>query len=128
MDLPDKLTFKRNEVIKLAKLEGKVIDFWQKEFQAFSPMVNHSGEQFYTREALELILKIKQWLIVEKINKLKIKEKLKAEKNNFTPQQQVVNNDGDFEEKIQDSYREKLKIMKLQLHEILTILDKNDKK
>ena len=125
MDLPDKLTFKRSEVTRLTRLDGKVIDFWEKEFGVYSPMVNHTGEQYYTREDVELILKIKQWLIVEKIDKATIREKLKTEKFQFEVNRETVNHNEHPGAEAQGIPREKLKIIKLQLQEILTILDKN---
>jgi DNA-binding transcriptional MerR regulator len=128
MDIPDKLTFKRTEVIKLAKLDGRVLDYWQKEFGVIAPVVNKMGDQFYSRKDLELIFKIKQWLIVNKIEKSKIKELLKRDGEMA----------GDFGEKVNTTCfsdqgpnpvpGDKLKIIKDQLQEILTILDKNDKR
>ncbi|UCH92983.1 MAG: MerR family transcriptional regulator [Candidatus Aminicenantes bacterium] len=128
MDIPDKLTFKRTEVIKLTKLDGKVIDYWQKEFGRFAPTVNQTGEQFYTKKDVELILKIKQWLIVEKIEKSKIKEMLNREPDIPGVNSEKINNNRDFGAEIQNIPLDKLKIIKHHLQEILTILDKNDKR
>ena len=36
--IPDKLTFRRKEVMQLAKLDGRVLDYWEKEFGAFAPV------------------------------------------------------------------------------------------
>ncbi|HSQ35811.1 MAG TPA: MerR family transcriptional regulator, partial [Candidatus Binatia bacterium] len=60
--LSEQLTFKRKEVMQLAKLDGRVLDYWQQEFAAFSPITNQSGEKFYSRRDVEIILKIKEWL------------------------------------------------------------------
>ncbi len=67
--IPDKLTFKRKEVMQLAKLDGRVFDYWQTEFCALAPVVNQSGETFYSRRDVEVIFAIKQWLIQEKRDK-----------------------------------------------------------
>ena len=75
-NIPDKLTFRRKEVMQLAKLDGRVLDYWEKEFCAFAPVVNQSGEKFYSRRDVEVILAIKQWLIQEKCDKGKIKDLL----------------------------------------------------
>ena len=74
--IPDKLTFRRKEVMQLAKLDGRVLDYWEKEFSAFTPVVNQSGEKFYSRHDVEVILAIKQWLVQEKREKSKISELL----------------------------------------------------
>ncbi len=127
MNIPDKLTFKRTEVIKLTKLEGKVLDFWQKEFGVFAPIVNKTGDQFYTRHDVELIFKIKQWLIAEKIDKTKIKEWLKEEQWNPGELGEKPNGNGDFGKRVPNFPPDKIKIIKLQLQDILTILEKHDK-
>lgn len=118
--LPDKLTFKRKEVINLTRLDGKVIDYWQNEFNCFRPVVNNVGEIFYTRKDLELLLKIKTWLIEEKLEKSKIKEML-AQGLEFSP----VSSDVPVSK---EKKNKKLDSVRTQLKEILTILDKSDKK
>lgn len=121
IDLPDKLTFKRKEVEKITKLDGKVLDYWQNEFGGFSPITNQVGEVFYSRTDIEFILKLKQWMIVEKIGKAKIKEMLSGEKSEKPRVKEVS------EYKAVSLEREKLKIIRRNLQEILTILEKNDK-
>ena len=118
--LPDKLTFRKKEIINIIRLDGKVIDYWEKEFGGFRPVVNNMGEKFYTRQDLELLLRIKQLLIVEKKEKDKVKEIMKDEFR-FQPNSNSVGPTGELE-------KEKLKSIKDQLREILTILDKNDKR
>jgi DNA-binding transcriptional MerR regulator len=128
MDIPDKLTFKRQEVIRLTKLDGKVIDYWQREFGGFAPTINKMGDQFYTRNDVQLILKIKQWMIVEKIEKSKIKNLLITELGFSGTYSEGNSNNANFEAKAQNIPKDKLKIIKRHLQEILTILDKNDKR
>jgi DNA-binding transcriptional MerR regulator len=118
--LPDKLTFRKKEIINITRLDGKVIDYWEKEFGGFKPVVNNIGEKFYTRQDLELLLRIKQLLIVEKQDKEKVKEIMKNEFR-FQPNSNSVSSTWELE-------KEKLKSIKDQLRDILTILDKNDKR
>jgi DNA-binding transcriptional MerR regulator len=120
-DIPDKLTFKRKEVERITKLDGKVLDYWQQEFGGFSPSVNQVGEVFYSRKDIEFILKLKQWMIVEKIGKAGIKELLAGEiPGNEQPKAVSTENGLPVD-------REKLKIIRRNLQDILTILDKNDR-
>ena len=77
IQIPEKLTFRRKEVIQLAKLDGKVLDYWESEFAVFSPVDSQSGERFYSRKDIEVILKIKEWLNLEKLDKNKIMDVLK---------------------------------------------------
>ena len=120
--IPDKLTFKRAEVIKFTKLDGKVIDYWEREFGGITPVVNKLGEKFYTKQDVELILKIKQLMIVEKMEKSRIKKIIDQEDGGNSIKKPV--------EKGEDTGKinvDKLKNIKTGLEEILTILNKNGK-
>ena len=120
IQIPEKLTFRRKEVIQLTKLDGKVLDYWEKEFAVFSPVVNQTGEKFYTRKDIEILLRIRELLIVEKMDKNKIMDVLKKD----LPVGDL------FEERGEESRFDKNKINRIrgELKEILTILDKSDKK
>jgi DNA-binding transcriptional MerR regulator len=120
IQIPEKLTFRRKEVIQLTKLDGKVLDYWEKEFAVYSPVVTQTGEKFYTRKDIEIILRIRELLIVEKLDKNKIMDVLKKD----LPVGDL------FEEHGGDSRFDKDKIKRIrgELKEILTILDKSDKK
>lgn len=74
--IPEKLAFRRKEVTQLVKLDGRVLDFWEREFGAFAPTVNQAGEKFYSRQDLDTIMQIKQWLIVERLDKARVREML----------------------------------------------------
>jgi DNA-binding transcriptional MerR regulator len=174
IQLPNKLTFKRNEVVKIAKLDGKVLDYWENEFGGFKPIVNKMGEVFYSRTDVEFILKIKYWMIVERIGKNKVKERVLEERPHDERHQQrhqqiseknvqepcrkpedegnndrvddqtngkknrnlkqhktaaqKTNNEASSRNQQAEFPRGKLKIIRKNLLEILTILEKNDKK
>jgi len=118
-NIPDKLTFRRKEVMQLTKLDGRVLDYWEKEFAAFTPVVNQSGEKFYSRRDVEIIKAIKQWLIMEKCDKGRIRDLL-------------LQNFGDLahaqpDENQEPADPEKLKRIRRGLNEILTLLAKDDK-
>lgn len=107
--------------MKITRLDGKVIDFWENEFGGISPVVNKAGEKFYTRQDIELILKIKHLMIVEKMEKSEIK-KIIREANGHS-----IENNHEKRIKSQKIMTEKLKIIRTGLEEILTLLDKNGK-
>ena len=119
INIPDKLTFRRKEVMQLAKLDGRVLDYWEKEFAAFTPVVNKSGEKFYSRRDVEIIMAIKQWLIHEKCDKGKIKNLLLQNFGDLANTQP-----GSDQEPVDP---EKLKRIRRGLNEILTLLAKDDK-
>lgn len=117
--IPEKLTFKRKEVMQMAKLDGRVLDYWEKEFYAFVPVINQSGEKFYSRRDVEVILSIKQWLVQEKRDKGQIKELLLQNYGELATSQSAANAE------VVDP--EKLKKIRRGLKEILTLLAKDDK-
>ena len=120
IQIPEKLTFRRKEVTRLTKLDGRVLDYWEKEFAVFTPMINQTGEKFYTHKDLKIILKIRELLIVEKLDKNKIKEVLK---NDLSVADLL-------EERGSEAHfgNDKINRIRGELKEILTILDKSDKK
>lgn len=118
-NIPDKLTFKRKEVIQLAKLDGRVLDYWEKEFAAYTPVVNQSGEKFYSRRDVEVILAVKQWLIQEKRDKGQIRELLQQHFDGMTGAQPPAAGS--------PLAAGKLKKIRSGLNEILTLLAKDDK-
>lgn len=117
--IPDKLTFRRKEVMQLAKVDGRVLDYWEKEFSAFAPVVNQSGEKFYSRHDVEVILAIKKWLVQEKRDKGKISELLLQNFGDLANAQP-----GAPQEPVDT---EKIKRIRRGLKEILTLLAKDDK-
>jgi DNA-binding transcriptional MerR regulator len=120
IDIPDKIAYKRSEVVKYTKLDGKVLDYWQKEFGGLNPTVNRVGEMFYSRKDVDFIFQLKQWMVVEKIGKTKVKERLNKETAvNVEPKKVST-------KKIKSIQSDKLKIIRQNLQEILTLLDKND--
>jgi DNA-binding transcriptional MerR regulator len=116
-NIPDKLTFRRKEVMQLAKLDGRVLDYWEKEFPFFVPVTNQSGEKFYSRRDVEIILKIKEWLGRDKCDKNKIKELLLQNFGEIGPLKDAP---GAVD-------HEKVKRIRRELDEILTLLAKDDK-
>ena len=73
--IPDRKEFKRADVEKIASLSGKVLDYWETEFAVFFP-INKNGEKIYLYNDVEIILKLKQYLTVERLDKAEIREKL----------------------------------------------------
>ena len=121
LKIPDKLTFKRKEVTRLTRLDGRVIDYWEKEFGGLRPVVNKLGEKFYTKKDVEIILNIKQMLIGEKRSKEDIKKIINGD--SAEPVEKKAVRAGKKENKNRDT----LKLVRKGLHDILTILDKHVK-
>lgn len=120
--IPDRLTFTRGDVTRITKLDGRVVDYWENEFGGISPVVNKLGEKFYTRQDIQLILKIKELLIEKKIDKSQIKNIIAEEAVKSSE------NGGNISDSSLSEYKLALKQVRKGLEEILTILDKNGKK
>jgi len=120
VNIPDKLAFKKKEVSNITKLDGKVIDYWEAEFNIYKPLLNKKGEKFYTKHDIELILRIKELLVVKKITKAEVKEIVKKEILNIDVA------DSNAGENVINDISE-LDSIKKGLLDILTLLAKNDK-
>jgi len=75
--IPDKLFFKIGEVAKLAEVEQHVLRYWEDEFDTLQPKKNKSGQRFYEKKDVELVLKIKKLLYLERYTIAGAKKKMK---------------------------------------------------
>jgi len=76
--IPDKKEFKRAEVEGITSLSGNVLDYWEKKFKSFVPQVIND-EKIYKYKDIQTILKIKQFLTVDRLNDNEIIERLSKE-------------------------------------------------
>ena len=77
---PDKRFFKIGEAAKIAGIKPFVLRFWESEFKDIRPHRSLSGQRVYSREDLDLILKIKDLLYEQKFTIPGAKAFLKEEK------------------------------------------------
>jgi len=119
-NIPDKLTFKKREVVNITRLDGKVLEYWEKEFTLLSPVVNKNGEKYFSRKDIEIIIRIKELLMGEK----KSKEETKAILLSEFEAVQVP--EFKAEKKISKPGSD-LSSLKKGLKEILTLINKDDK-
>ena len=78
--IPDKLFFKIGAVAKLAGVEQHVLRYWEDEFKALHPKKNKSGQRFYEKKDVELVLKIQRLLYLEKYTIAGAKKKIRESK------------------------------------------------
>lgn len=64
--IPDKLYFKIGEVAKLVGVKPYVLRYWETEFTEISPTKSRKGQRLYKRKDVELLLKIRDLLYLEK--------------------------------------------------------------
>lgn len=133
--IPNKLFFKIGEVCDITDTQPYVLRYWESEFPALAPAKNSSGQRIYRRRDIETILRIKQLLYEEGFTIAGAKKRLEAEMAGKadTPSSLAAlppdtapvaeaSVDGDA------STRSALKEVREQLREILTVLERNDRK
>jgi DNA-binding transcriptional MerR regulator len=65
-ELPDKLYFRIGEVSAISGVPAYVLRFWETEFKKIKPKRTSSGQRLYRKSDVELILRIKHLLYVNK--------------------------------------------------------------
>jgi DNA-binding transcriptional MerR regulator len=129
--IPNKLFFKIGEVCEITDTQPYVLRYWESEFPSLAPAKNSSGQRIYRRRDIETVLRIKELLYEEGFTIAGAKKRLEMEMAGRveTPNSASTNpanpsqgNGGD------DKSRTALREVRDQLREILTLLDRGDKK
>lgn len=68
LEIPNKSTFKLNEVCGLTGVKPYVLRFWESEFIEIDPILSSSGQKLYDQKAIYAIAILKQMLFEEKMN------------------------------------------------------------
>ena len=127
--IPNKLFFKIGEVCEITDTQPYVLRYWESEFPALAPAKNSSGQRIYRRRDIETVLRIKQLLYEEGFTiagaKKRLESELQARTDTPAPMAEAG---GDGAASGDLKTRAALKEVKDQLREILTLLDRNDKK
>jgi DNA-binding transcriptional MerR regulator len=133
--IPNKLFFKIGEVCEITDTQPYVLRYWESEFPALAPAKNSSGQRIYRRKEIETVLRIKQLLYDEGFTIAGAKKRLEAEMGGRGPTPQTMASQPDPGERVAsstpaepDPSRALLFEVRDQLREILTLLDKGDRK
>jgi DNA-binding transcriptional MerR regulator len=138
--IPNKLFFKIGEVCELTDTQPYVLRYWESEFPALAPAKNSSGQRIYRRKDIETVLRIKQLLYEEGFTIAGAKKRLEAELTGRTPTPGSATPSGNGGRKeaepppaastpsTGEGSRKALQDVREQLREILTLLDRNDRK
>lgn len=86
IEIPNKSSFKINEVCALTGVKSYVLRFWESEFTEIAPMTSSSGQKLYEHRDIEAILSIKKLLFEEKMTI----ERAKAEMKILMPREFLV--------------------------------------
>ena len=144
--IPNKLFFKIGEVCEITDTQPYVLRYWESEFPALAPAKNSSGQRIYRRKDIETVLRIKQLLYEEGFTIAGAKKRLEAEMSGRGPTPVSMANEpaavaapptSPVEEPLplvaappssDDKTRAVLGELRSQLRELLTLLDKGDRK
>ena len=132
--IPNKLFFKIGEVCEITDTQPYVLRYWESEFPALAPAKNTSGQRIYRRRDIETVLRIKQLLYEEGFTIAGAKKRLEMEMAGRTPTPSSAppgGNGGDgaaASGASGDATKKALHEIRDQLREILTLLDRNDRK
>ena len=132
--IPNKLFFKIGEVCEITDTQPYVLRYWESEFPALAPAKNSSGQRIYRRRDIETVLRIKQLLYEEGFTIAGAKKRLEMEMAGRTPTPSSAppgGNGGDGASAGAaggDATKKALHEIRDQLREILTLLDRNDRK
>jgi DNA-binding transcriptional MerR regulator len=127
--IPNKLFFKIGEVCEITDTQPYVLRYWESEFPALAPAKNSSGQRIYRRRDIETVLRIKQLLYEEGFTIAGAKKRLETEMtgrtNTPTSQAGAV---VESETTVDDPTKKALAEVRDTLREILTLLERNDRK
>jgi DNA-binding transcriptional MerR regulator len=133
--IPNKLFFKIGEVCEITDTQPYVLRYWESEFPALAPAKNTSGQRIYRRRDIETVLRIKQLLYEEGFTIAGAKKRLEMEMAGRTPTPSSAppgGNGGDGAAASgaggSEATKKALHEIRDQLREILTLLDRNDRK
>jgi DNA-binding transcriptional MerR regulator len=134
--IPNKLFFKIGEVCEITDTQPYVLRYWESEFPALAPAKNSSGQRIYRRKDIETVLRIKELLYDEGFTIAGAKKRLETEVGGrggtpaamaSLPETVVANVEPEPPPRA-DATREVLQEVREHLREILTLLDKGDRK
>ena len=86
IEIPNKSSFKINEVCALTGVKSYVLRFWESEFPQIAPIICSSGQKLYEHKDIEAILYVKKLLFEDKMTI----EKAKAELHERMPRESLV--------------------------------------
>jgi DNA-binding transcriptional MerR regulator len=98
IEIPNKSSFKINEVCALTGVKSYVLRFWESEFTEIAPIVSSVGLKLYEHKDIEAILLIKKLLFDDKLTI----EKAKFEMKILMPKEHLV--EKSFSDFAEDGY------------------------
>lgn len=76
---PDKLFYRLDEISRIAGLEAKIIERWEKEFPFLHAGLTGTGQKIFRPRDLNIILRLKELLVKEKLTLAGAKRRIEEE-------------------------------------------------
>ena len=111
----DKKYFKMGEVGDFTELEPHVLRFWENEFSSLKPRKNRSGHRIFSKDDVELVLRIKALLYNEGFTIAGAKRKLSGVQKKQGP--------STVSQGKQDAVIKAIREIEAILHDTLKVLD-----
>jgi DNA-binding transcriptional MerR regulator len=124
VEIPNKLYFRIGEVCRLLKLEPYVLRFWESEFPTLSPTKGANGRRMYRKKDVEMVVTIKDLLYERGFTIAGARKVLSSRKNDVAGVVAPVANSPQPQAQSPGPAPEKLDQVKLELRNILTILNR----
>lgn len=83
--IPEKQYFRIGEVAEVADVEPYVLRFWETEFPSLKPQKTRSNRRLYSRDDVELVLRIRDLLYEECYTIPGARRKLKQKRGDSNP-------------------------------------------
>jgi DNA-binding transcriptional MerR regulator len=77
--IPDKLVYKMDEVSRIAQLDPKTIDGWEKEFPFIHAGQTAQGVKVFRQKDLQIIIRLKELLVHHKLTLAGAKRRIEEE-------------------------------------------------
>ncbi|MGB0454235.1 MAG: MerR family transcriptional regulator [Bacteriovoracaceae bacterium] len=78
LNIPEKSSFKEDEVCRLTGVKPYVLKFWESQFDEINPLTSATGKKVYEHSDIQAVALIKKFLFEEKLSVEKAKERLEA--------------------------------------------------
>jgi DNA-binding transcriptional MerR regulator len=131
---PTKMYYSITEVAKLAGLKAHILRYWETEFSILHPKKNRAGNRAYRSKDIEIVRLIKQLLYTEGYTIEGAKRQIKrlrsdGYKPGATPLSDfnIINAEAACSEKATDDFDVKIREIRDELREVLTLLGNKPK-
>lgn len=97
IEIPNKSTFKLNEVCSITGVKPYVLRFWESEFDQIEPITSSTGQKLYSPGDIEVIATVKDLLFNQKMSIEEARYKLKQRLDGHSDTLEQVTSESEFD-------------------------------